>query len=70
MVIFYLTAVVLRCGRQGETTTLLSRGVAATPLNFYMTYFVMPHYKKIKTKNFVQKIKKMLGVDNRYHLGV
>ena len=35
VVIFTLTAVVLRCGRQGETTTLLSRGVAATPL-FYL----------------------------------
>jgi hypothetical protein len=32
-------------------------------------YFLMPNYKKIK-KAFVQKIKKMLGVDNPYHLGV
>ena len=31
VVTFTLTAVVLRCGRQGETTTLLSRGVTATP---------------------------------------
>jgi non-homologous end joining protein Ku len=34
-------------------------------------YFLMPHHKKIKINNFVQKIKiKKFGVDDPYHLGV